>query len=109
MKELYDLKESLISELGSYARGRLDKNAICEIDMIAHATKNICKIIENCEEEESGYSNRGGNMSRYAMRNMSNERGYSRHPDLRGELDYIMSNTNDSVTRQNIQRLMDRM
>lgn len=65
MHELYELKELLIKELEEYGRkGELTAGSLETVDKLAHATKNICKIIEAYEEEE-GYSERGGSY-RYA-------------------------------------------
>lgn len=67
MHKLYELKEALCKELESYAGGNISSNTLKEIDTLAHATKNICKIIEKCEEEE--YS------EAYAMANGGSYRG----------------------------------
>ena len=58
MKELHKLKENLISELSDYAKGGLNASTLDTIDKLAHAAKNVSKVIECCEDE--GYSNYGG-------------------------------------------------
>lgn len=59
MHDLYNLKESLVKELEEFGkRGDVSRNSLDTIDKLAHATKNLTKVIECCEEE--GYSNYGG-------------------------------------------------
>lgn len=71
MHDLYRLKESLVKELEEYGKsGELSKSSLETIDKLAHATKNIAKVIECCEEEE--YSNA------MSHRSYSEEDGYSR-------------------------------
>lgn len=52
MQELYTLKEKLCDALGEYARKDLSSSSLQIIDTLAHACKNICKIIEECEKDE---------------------------------------------------------
>lgn len=70
MHKLYELKDKLISELEKQGSKELSESSLKTIDTLAHAAKNIGKVIECCEEEEysnamGGYSRRGG----YSMRN----------------------------------------
>lgn len=60
MHEIYELKEMLMEELEEYGRkGELKDVGTLEIvDKLAHAVKNLCKIIEAAEDEE--YSSAGG-------------------------------------------------
>lgn len=62
MDGLYELKEMLCKELEEYGRkGELTAGSLEIVDKLAHAIKNIHKIIEAYEEEEGGgYSERGG-------------------------------------------------
>ena len=107
-KELYELKESLINELASYNRTRMDKSAICEIDVLAHATKNLCKIIESMEE--SGYSDRGNSYRRSYARGGNNSRrsynSYHTPHELVEELRELMNDAPDEASRQDFQRLI---
>lgn len=122
-KELYELKESLVNELANYSRERLDKRNICEIDLLAHATKNVCKIIEAMVEEEEGYSSyrngggssrrsyaRGDGNSSYAREGGSSRRysGNSYHSprELVDELRNLMEDAPDEASRQDFQRLI---
>lgn len=59
MHKLYDLKEMLCEELKEYGtKEKLDVGGLEVVDKLAHAIKNIDKIIEKYEEEE--YSNAMG-------------------------------------------------
>lgn len=65
MKKLYELKEKLCEELEKYGGKELSAGSLDVIDKLAHATKNLCKVIEAKEEEQysesmSGGSYRGG-------------------------------------------------
>lgn len=62
MHNLYKLKENIIKELEELGGQSLTKSSLEDIDKLAHAGKNIAKIIECCEEEE--YSNAMGGYSR---------------------------------------------
>lgn len=56
MQELYTLKEKLMDEIKEYAtKGDLSAGDLGMIDTLTHATKNLCKIIEDMGE---GYSER---------------------------------------------------
>lgn len=57
MKELYELKETLCDKLKEYGKQReLTANSLDIVDKLAHAVKNIDKIIESSEGGE--YSER---------------------------------------------------
>lgn len=65
---LYELKEKLVKELEEYGGQEMSTGSLEVIDKLAHAVKNICKIIEAYEEEE--YSQYGGGSSgRYSYDN----------------------------------------
>ena len=69
MHDLYALKDTLIKELKGYGKsGDVSKSSLEMIDKLAHATKNLEKVIECCEEEE--YS-MGRGMDGYSRRGMS--------------------------------------
>ena len=60
MHDIMSLKEMLIDELSEYGRkGELNAKTLETIDTLAHATKNLCKIIEDAEMMEE--SSMGGN------------------------------------------------
>lgn len=90
MGEIYDLKEKIMNELKKYAsKPELSASSLETIDKLAHAAKNLCKIIEDEEDSYSGARGggrgRGSNaqrdsMGRYSSEgggNYSNEGGYS--------------------------------
>ena len=61
MDELYKLKDMLCKELEEYGKkGELTAGSLEIIDKLAHAIKNLHKIIEAYEEDEGEYSGRGG-------------------------------------------------
>ncbi|MBO6092856.1 MAG: hypothetical protein J6P40_04400 [Oscillospiraceae bacterium] len=65
MHEIYELKDMLMQELEEYGRkGELkDVGSLEIVDKLAHAIKNLCKIIESSEDEEysmEGSYARGG-------------------------------------------------
>lgn len=131
MKELYELKQMLCDTLEEYGRQRdLSSSSLQMIDTLAHACKNVCKIIEACEEEE-GYSNRGygrsydDGMSRRYSRDgyyyddggMSTRRGRGMNgrfvsrdaSEMARKLREMMEEAPDAATKNDIQRLVDKM
>lgn len=59
MHEIMKLKEMLMKELEEFgSKGELTAGSLETIDKLAHAVKNLCKVIEAYEDEE--YSERGG-------------------------------------------------
>lgn len=89
MHELYELKSMLCKKLEEYGRkGDITASTLDVIDKLAHAVKNIGKVIEM--DEESEYSGnydggrsyaRGGNMRGV---NRSYARGRNAQRDSRG-------------------------
>lgn len=71
MDAIYDLKEMLCKELEEYGnKGELTPGSLEVIDKLAHAVKNLHKIIEAYEEEEEGSyagSYRGSYRGSYAQ------------------------------------------
>lgn len=113
MRDLYNLKTMLVKELEEHGKsGNLTKTSLDTVDKLAHATKNIIKVIEACESEE--YSNAMGSRS-YANRDSYNDRsyrndGYSTSDDnLRGQLHRLMDTATDERTREELRRLIDRI
>lgn len=137
MNELYELKEMLMKELKEYgSKGELSAGTLDIVDKLTHTVKNLCKIIEEYEEPEysgnypymsydgrsynDGRSYRGSyrdgmsgargrmNARRDSMGRYSGERGYSR-TGLADELRGLMTDAPDERTRQEIQRLADKL
>ena len=128
MNELYELKEMLMKELKEYgSKGELSAGTLEIVDKLAHTVKNLCKIIEDLEEGgdysgdypypgsyrgsyRDGMSGARGRMNarRDSMGRYSGERGYSR-TGLADELRGLMADAPDERTRQEIQRLADKL
>lgn len=130
MHDLYNLKDSLIKELGEYGKSEISMDDLKVIDTLAHAGKNVCKIIESVEEEMGGYSSRGNSYAMpymgmsYAQGNNGGSsyargRGRNANRDSMGryssadgmvpDLYELMENAGDDKTRQGIQRLINKM
>jgi hypothetical protein len=54
MSEMYELRDKLCDELKSYGKKEMSAGSLDVVDKLAHAIKNIDKIIENDEEGYSG-------------------------------------------------------
>ena len=104
MKELYELKESLMDELKDYGRKDMTATNLEVVDKLTHTIKNLCKIIADGEYSnwDGTRSYRRDSMGRYARD------GYSRH-DLSDKLRELMNDAPDDRTRMEIQKLVDRM
>lgn len=128
MHKLYALKDMLIKELSEYGDKDLSAGTLDVVDKLAHATKNLCKVIETCEEEgysssdgDGGASYDGGSSSarrrdsrgRYARRGYS-RRGYEDNyyrsaDDITRKLNELMEEAPDERTRSDIKRLISKM
>lgn len=61
MHKLHELKKTLLDNLVMCAEKGVNSDTdLKRVDMMAHAAKNLGKVIEMCEEEESSSSYRGG-------------------------------------------------
>ena len=135
MDKLYELKEMLCKELEEYgSKGKMDVGSLEVVDKLAHAIKNIDKIIEAKDSEgysgeyygeDGGMNNRsyrrsyargrGSNakrdsMGRYTSRGGSYARGYSRaEDDFRMELQEIMQSAPNDNIRHKIQAMINEM
>ena len=105
MKELYELKERLVDELKNYGKRELTGSTLETIDKLAHAAKNVCKIIESSDEGSSGYYPHAYDRGSYRRDSMGR---YSRD-GLADKLRELMQDAPDEKTRQDIQRMIDRM
>lgn len=126
--ELHELKSKLVKKLASYSEGEITTNNLDAIDTLAHAAKNVCKIMESMDEEESGYSNRmmppiyrnsydgrewDGAMYDHRGRGTGARRDsmgrYSSDDGMLEELYATMNAAKDEATRNNIQRMINKM
>ena len=72
---LYEIKDKLCSELCEFGKKeKLDTPSLQMIDTLAHALKNVCKIID-CYEDEGSYSGASRMPYNYGYDNMSYARG----------------------------------
>ena len=135
MHELYELKEMLCKELEEIGgKGELTAGSLETVDTLAHALKNVNKIIED-KEEEGEYSGRYYDGSSYA-RGRTNARrdsmgrysrdgrgGYSRNysrnysrdgysmaaGDMADSMRSLAAEAPDETTRREIERMADKM
>ncbi len=85
MKQLHDLKDRLCEELAAFSERDLNAANLEKIDTLAHATKNLAKIIEMKEEEYSGeMSNRGSYGGSYGDSSFARGRGRGAKRDSMG-------------------------
>lgn len=139
MQELYELKEKLMNELTEYAKKKeMSSGSLDVIDKMAHALKNLNKVIEDCEE--GGYSSegsyrgmsnrsymysrdggsyddgsynsyargRGRGARRDAMGRYSRD-GYSGKSDMVEDLREILQETTDTRQRKELQEFIQKM
>lgn len=132
MQELYELRNKLCKELKEYSRKDVTASSLTMIDILAHAVKNIDKVIDKCEEGEGEYSGRPSfesgsmrgsyGMDGYSRRPMDasyrrrrdsmgrySRDGYSNHNDMMPELEELMRNAPDERTRQTVREIMTKM
>lgn len=129
MHKLIELKEMLCKELEEYGeRDNLDVGGLDVVDKLAHAIKNIDKIIE-ADEEYSGRSYRGsygGGRSYEGGRGYDGGRSYEGGRSMRGrgrnarrdsmgryssaadELQRLIDEAPDEQTRMELERMMQR-
>ena len=97
MNELYELKEKLCDELKEYSHKEISPSTLDVIDKLAHAAKNVDKLIDG------GYSNKRDSMGRYSRRG----HGYSYH-DLASELRRMEKEVPDNM-REEVRHLANKM
>lgn len=137
MHDLYRLKESIVKELEDYGKQGLSKSNLDVIDKLAHAGKNVAKIIECCEADEysmgRNYSMRDSYRGSYRDGRSYAEESYVR-PDgsyARGrgsgarrdsmgryssagddaayDVRMLLNRTHDEQTRQELSKLLDKL
>lgn len=105
MHNIYALKEMAIEELERFAEnGELNRSDLPTIDLLAHTAKNLCKIIEMCEQETGySYGNRFNIRGTYSNENRGggNRGGYSSrmYPYSFDDRSYSMARRRDSMGR----------
>lgn len=134
IKELHELCETLTESIAEAneriraAGGKLTAGDVDYVDKLTHALKSVKASVAMMEDEDEGYSGHypymgsynGGsyrdgsyargrrNAPRDSMGRYSGERGYSR-AGLADELRGLMHDAPDERTRQEIQRLADKL
>ena len=128
MHKLEEIKDKLISKMEKMydEHPELSGSVIENIDVMAHAAKNLCKI---CESEDEGYSSRpmvfdgrsyGGeayrkrdSMGRFSRDGYSRDYsrdGYSQGTwDTVNKIEDLIREAPDEQTRQELQRIAGRM
>jgi len=54
MHNLYKLRDLLVKELEEYGSvGELSKASLDSVNKLSHAAKNVCKVINYCEDDGS--------------------------------------------------------
>lgn len=139
MRELYELKEMLMDELKELSGKPINGSSLQMVDTLAHAIKNICKIIESYEDggsydggsERSGrcsrrdsYDNDGGsyydgdtsyargrgrNAKRDSRGRYASANYYEAKDDMARKLEQLMQNAPDEKSKQEIQRVMQKL
>lgn len=127
MHALYELKDMLCKELEEIGeKGELTTGTVDTVEKLSSSVKNLCKIIDYCEDEEysgdmmggsyarggnrMGGRGRGGRGGRTGANQYgSYARGYSRDGDMVSKLEDLMGEARDDKTRREIERLVEKM
>lgn len=120
MHELHELKNKLVAELERYGgKNELTASSLDTVDKLAHAAKNVCKIIDDMEYSETAgnmpsYDGRGGMYGVSYARNDGRGRAYARRDSMgrysrtgnfAEELRELMADAPDEHTRKELERL----
>lgn len=121
MHKLYELKNMLCEELEEYgSKGKLDVGSLDVVDKLAHAIKNIDKIIEAKDEGSYAYAYDNGRGMRdnsytsYARRDSmgrySRRDGYSRDEnEFRMELKELIEDAPNERIKMKMKEVMSEM
>jgi len=137
MHELYELKEMLMDELKEYGSKKdMSTGSLDVVDKLSHTIKNLCKIIEDMEDEQYSMANedmmragqsyrrdnnrsyrgnsyargRSRNARRDSMGRYSSEGGYSQAmDDMANELRSLMEDAPDERTKQEFQKFIKKI
>lgn len=107
MHGLYELKEKLVKELEEFSKKEITASSLATIDTLAHAAKNICKIMETGD----GYSEDGGSYRgsyRRDSRGRYSSSYYNAADDMVNKLDELMHTAPEEI-KSDIQRLKSRV
>ena len=118
MHDLYNLKEMLCRELSDYGKeGGLSLSSLDTIDKLAHAAKNVAKLIESNDHDEYSRRDNYSTGGYYYDDGRSYRRGRDRMgrfvsrdgSEMAHKLREMMENAPDESTRREIERLADKM
>jgi len=94
-EEIYEIFEKLCNELCEYGKKELTQDSLKTIDTLAHAAKNILKVMEGCEGGSGSYAYYDEDPRTTAMG--GSMRGSYDNGSYRGS--YRMSGKRDSMGR----------
>lgn len=111
MKELYELKDRLVDALKDYGKTELTSTNLEKIDTLAHAAKNVCKVIESEEDGNSGYYPHDARIYHGSYRGSYRRDSMGRYSreGLADKLRDLMDEAPDEKTRTDIQRMIEKM
>lgn len=101
MDKLYELRDTLCEALKSYAGREVSASTITMADTLAHAIKNIDKIILMSEKEASYL--RGTDDDYWA------ERRVKRHTSKANDLNEMVKNIPDQTTRSIVEAIIEKI
>lgn len=112
MKELYELKDRLMDQLKDYGKRDVSGSTLPVIDSLTHTIKNLCKIIDESDDGNSGYYSRTGHV--YDGRSFRNSyrrdsMGRYSRDGLADKLRELMEDAPDDRSRMEIKRLVEKM
>jgi hypothetical protein len=113
MKEMYELRDKLCEELKKYSKKEMSSSTLDVVDKLAHALKNLDKVIDG-EDYSEAYRMYDGARRRDAMGRYSSDysrgysRGYSYHDGTIDELRGIMEDAPEDI-KGDLHRLIRKM
>ena len=109
MHELYELKEMLCEELKKHGKEELTAGSLEVVDKLAHAVKNLDKIIEAYDDGYSGRYEDGRSYRGGSYRRSRDRMGRYSRDGIADKLRELMADAPDEHTRKEIERLADKM
>ena len=101
MHDLYKLRDMLCDELEVFGRtGDLTLSSLETIDKLAHAAKNVIKVINSCDANNKSLARGRDRMGRFVSRDAS---------EMVHKLREMMDEAPDDASRREIQKLIDKM
>ena len=117
MEALYELRDMLCDQLAEYGeRGELTNATLEKIDTLAHALKNVDKVID-CREGEAdkSWNARSRSKRSYSMRSGTSKKRRMNHDedvdreDLIDRMYSMMDDMPDEKSKEEMQKLVSRM